>query len=140
MWRKISALGCAVAMLFLCGCAGNHVYDSDEAIISRADGMNSLLSTETSNNRIYALEAKKFTGMRTVVTYTTQDSLTFDFSLSIAEGRAKLVLVDAEKVTVVIDHNFEGRLTVEGLNGSYKLKIVGDAAKLVFEFRKTTSG
>lgn len=124
----IAAAACAILAI---GCTAENVYDVDEKIMANT---NSTLYRNSSKNKVgnsLSLKADYFMGVDTVYTYNVKDGeISITYSLTVTEGRFKIVITDGETIILVGDEATEETTqTFKVENGKYRVRIVGEDAK-----------
>jgi len=133
--NKIKKLGLLLMAVMLClslaACGPFEGFDDDAAII-KASGASTVGSFTLNSLTVYTLNAKKFNGVIKVKNITVTENPTFNITLSITEGRFKVVLVKDNTVYFITDKNADGTVETELAAGTYSFRIVGEDAKINF--------
>lgn len=127
----LAVIAAAAFAVFAAGCTAENVYDVDEKIMANA---NNTMYRNSSKNKIgnsLSVKADYFMGVDTVYTYNVKDGeISITYSLTVSEGRFKIVLTDGETIIIVGDETIEETTkTFEVENGKYRVRIVGEDAK-----------
>ncbi|MDE7229300.1 MAG: hypothetical protein K2N56_02360 [Oscillospiraceae bacterium] len=136
--KKLAFFLIVVVCLTFAGCVdgekAREYYYSDEQIASLHENYSETGSKlESSGNKGFSYKSTKFNGYNTVwnVSGLNDGSAVANASLSLSEGQAKLVHIDADnKVTTIVEcSGEEGSKTVEVrlsmTNGKNRFKLVG---------------
>lgn len=133
---RLVAVALVLAMsLFATGCNVD-VFDDNDAIINGNDSQITTNAKQVVTNSLWKLEAKSFTGMYTIETKELSGEVTFDFTMTVQSGRCKFVLVNANSVIVVADEDVSSPVTLTLDSDTYRLKLVGDSANILFEYKR----
>ena len=121
----------AVICLSFSACGDFKGYD-DDAAIAKGSTWSTVVSSEKNVGKSYTFTANKANGVKTVGSIEiAAGSTQIDLTLSLDEGRCKIVLVKSgEPVYMVCEGNTTGPVTVTGVPAgkNYSVRIVAEAA------------
>lgn len=127
--KKITGmiLACVMLMILsLCGC-NYDVYDDDSAIVkSNASIFHESYSNSTIH--VYNHSFKLFIGVKKIRLLTLAKDDEIKFVAKIDEGRFKVVVIEKSTNLVTLVGEGSGTFTINGLSGSFIVKMVGDGA------------
>lgn len=99
---KLIAVLVAMVSVMLMGCStefAGEQYDSEKDIAAVSDKYYKIGSVKTSGKGTVKLTSSEFDGRETLLTpkYNTNQEITIELSLTLSAGKAKLVIVNADK-------------------------------------------
>ena len=134
--RKLSIAIFALASLILGACSNLHAleYNSDKAIAQGGDNYLAIASAFSSTDNGFLYTAYRFDGRETLWEKELEENqdIEIDFSFSLTEGQAKIVLIDGQNdVTTLFECSPDAEVdtsvtkTISLKSGQNTLKIVG---------------
>lgn len=124
-----ATIAAAIAAVSLASCGDVNVYDDDNGIIT-SNGSTSVMMNEVKIGKYSTISAQSFTGVKTLYSFSADNSITVSYDTELTSGRLKLVVCDNENVIVVFEGEDAATDKVIPLeSGSYRLRLVGDNAE-----------
>lgn len=133
--RWFLLLAAVLTALLLCGCSQyDDKYDDEDFL---TDGANhyatTLWASHIQSDGAYALQAGRYSGVRTLRSFTVQEDGTLcevTSTLTVTEGEAKLLVVNTEDKTLAVQWPLDSQepLSVTLPAGQYELRIAGKSA------------
>lgn len=118
------------------------IYYKDNLLFSESDNFHSTGANGTTlqANQKNEFSFQGFSGSKTVYIFETDDNtqLAFSWNINVEQGQFKVVLIDLKNskvIETICDGTSEGKKDNYNLvTGEYRIKFVGDSAKLAGQF------
>ncbi|WP_042274489.1 hypothetical protein [Faecalimicrobium dakarense] len=144
--KRIMITGCIISALVINGCSANmkSVYSSTNKISSNTNSFNLNDESQTMDNQSYVGKLE-FEGMDTIWTYNAENNEDVELSylLSVAKGKAKLVLINSNgDIEIIIENKDNAQPTdmnsakLSLTEGENRIKLVAqDNAQIELKFK-----
>ncbi len=114
------------------------LYDDEKRIAGAVNHVMALVFLGSQVGKEFRFKVKKFTGVKTIGQFRVAEDKTetFNVSMAVTEGKAKLVFVNENGIKTLVENSFVGEKGIYLPKGMTRVRLVGSHASFELKMER----